>query len=277
MTSNRTEKDFAGQELRSKSFVGMDLSYADFRGAILKECTFEGCDLSFADFSQADLYRVNLSNTRLYVTQFRGADLTRTEFTGANLYGIKLFDADVTRAVFDRIVTTEKVANSPSEFEMASEVYNTLKRAFRSHGEIDIAANYYFRQRVCKRKSYTNKFKGFLELLFLDWLVGYGEKPERSIYWALLWIFLFAGLYLVLPFFGSGVYATVSNGSQQLLSNICQFPLALVFSISAFVGADLLGWEQYGVARLIMPMEALIGYTMLAIILISFSRKIVRD
>lgn len=275
--AERTENDFSSQDLRGQSFVGRNLSKANFRGAILKNCDFTGCDLSFADFSNADLYRANFSSAKLYVTLFRGADLTRADFTNAKLYGIKLFDSDVTRCRFDPIVIEERTAKSSADYEKAAEIYNTLKRALKEHGEIIRAAHYYYRQRVCQRKSKSSRLVRALELIFLDWLIGYGEKPIRSVYWSAVWIILFSIVYLLLPHLGIGAVINTAHSSYEILSSVHHIPLAIEFSIIAFVGADLIDWDVIGIARLFTSLEALIGIIMLSIILIGFSRKIVRD
>lgn len=274
---NLKDRDFSGQDLRGQTFVQKNLSNANFRGAILKGCDFSGSDLSFADFTDTDLYRANFTNARLYTTSFRGSDLTRANFTNAYLYGIKLFNADVTRSIFDHIVKEEKIAKSHEEFGKACDVYNTLKRSFKEHGEIEISARYYYRQRLCQRKSNHNPFSRLLNLVFLDWLVGYGEKPARSIYWTAVLIVIFALVYILLPNFSLGSVSNQQSNPETLIDSIYHFPLALEFSIAAFSGADLGGWEVKDVARLLISLEALSGIIMMSIVIIGFSRKLVRD
>ena len=264
-------------DLRGKSFANEDLSGAEFKGSILKNCNFSGCDLSFANFSGADLYKADFTNSRLYVTLFRGTDLTRANFNGADLYGIKLFDADITDVQFDKIISTERKAKSPKDYERAAEVYNILKRVIKEHGEYGIAAHYYYRQRVCKRNSKHNRFARVFELIFLDWFIGYGEKPVRSIYWSMLWILLFSITYLIIPLFGLGILSNINDGILEELSTIYHIFFTIEFSISAFIGADLSGWGMNGIVRFLASLETLIGIIMIAITFIGFVRKIVRD
>ena len=140
-----------------------------------------------------------------------------------------------------------------------------------------MAAHYYYRQRVCQRKSNPSRLVRLLDLIFLDWLVGYGEKPLRSVYWSAFLITLFSLVYLVLPHFGMGAIINTVHNSNEMLCSVLQIPLALEFSVTAFVGADLVGWDVSGATRFITSLEALIGEIMLAVILIGFSRKLVRD
>jgi hypothetical protein len=260
--------DFSGQDLRGTSFEGLSLKHANFSASILKNCNFKNCDLSFADFSNADLYRADFSNSTLYVTSFRGADLTRASFTDADLYGIKLFNADVTKTQFDTTIREEK------NYEKAVDIYNTLKRVYKEHGEITLSANYYYRQRVCQRKLKKYGLCRLIDLVFLDWLVGYGENPERSIIWSVLIIVIFAFIYLSLPFWDLGALLSENKLLHLSVRNV---PLALLFSVTAFVGADFVRWDIIGCGRFFATMESLLGMILVSIILIGFARKIVRD
>jgi len=270
-------KDYSGKDFSDQQIPHGDLIHANFQRGTLRRCDFSSRDLSHADFSDTDLYRADFSGSKLYTTIFRNADLTRTVFTKAQLYGIRISGADVTRSIFDRIVYEEVIATKPEDYEKASDVYITLKRAFKDHGDIETAAHYYYRQRVCQRKSMPNKFRRFFELLFLDWLIGYGEKPVRSIYWSAVIIVIFAMSYFLLPFAGLGSFVNKGSDCVKAISSFCPMLHALEISMTAFAGADLVDWSLVGLARPIISLEGLIGAIMLAIILIGFSRKIVRD
>jgi hypothetical protein len=269
-------RDFSNQDLRDQPIPNINLIGANFRETILKRCDFSEHDLSFADFTNSDLYSANFSGANLYATVFRGADLTRADFCNAKLYGIKLFDVDVTRARFDRIVHEERTARTHSDFDKASEVYNALKRAFKDQGEIGIAAHYYYRQRVCQRRAKPNRIAALLDLIFLDWLIGYGEHPIRSVYWSIFLIVSFALIHISLPHFSAGGVFYTFDG-ERVLSSIWDLPLLLGVSVTAFVGADMSGWRLTGLSRWLISPETLLGTIMLSIILIGFSRKIVRD
>jgi hypothetical protein len=175
---------FAGQDLRDEPIPQVTLIGANFEGAILKRCDFSKRDLSHADFRDADLYRAVFKETNLYTTNFRGADLTRADFRGARLYGVNIYDADVTRAVFDETVIEEK----DGDFSKAADVYITLNRVLKENGDVERAAAYYYRQRVCQRRTRASQLSALLERIFFDWLVGYGEKPIRTVYAAILTI-----------------------------------------------------------------------------------------
>lgn len=287
--SDKTEKKqssiiFEGKDLRDSIIPIIDLKGISFRNSVLKRCDFSDRDLSFADFTDADLYQANFTGAKLYSTIFRNSDLTRANFTNSNLYGIKLFDADVTRATFDKFVTEERNAKTRQDYSKASDIYNTIKRSLQNHGEITNAAHYYYRQRVCIRKQYPNHLVRFLEYIFIDLLVGYGEKPIRSIYFSLTVICVFSLIYISLPNINLGavinnqnhlISAQIiqQNDTLQSISSVFQ---SLEFSITSFSGANVIDWKLVGIARPIMSIEAFIGVILISIILIGFSRKIIR-
>jgi uncharacterized protein YjbI with pentapeptide repeats len=262
---------FAGQDLRDEPIPQVTLIGASFEGAILKRCDFSKRDLSHADFRDADLYRAVFKEANLYTTNFRGADLTRADFRGARLYGVNIYDADVTRAVFDETVIEEK----DGDFSKAADVYITLNRVLKENGDVERAAAYY-RQRVCQRRTRASQLSALLERIF-DWLVGYGEKPIRTVYAAILTIVACAPTYLLLGHASPGSVQDLGGAAPENLQTLGKLPTALELSLIAFVGADMNTWRLTGWARTLMAVEALLGVILLAVILIGFSRKVIRD
>jgi uncharacterized protein YjbI with pentapeptide repeats len=230
-------------------------------------------DLSHADFRDADLYRAVFKEANLYTTNFRGADLTRADFQGARLYGVNIYDADVTRAVFDETVIEEK----DGDFSKAADVYITLNRVLKENGDVERAAAYYYRQRVCQRRARASQLSALLERIFFDWLVGYGEKPIRTVYAAILTIVACAPAYLLLGRASPGSVQDLGGAAPENLQTLGKLPTALELSLIAFVGADMNTWRLTGWARTLMAVEALLGVILLAVILIGFSRKVIRD
>ena len=107
---------------------------------------------------------------------------------------MNIYDADVTRAVFDETLIEEK----DGDFSKAADVYITLNRVLKENGDVERAAAYYYRQRVCQRRARASQLSALLERIFFDWLVGYGEKPIRTVYAAILTIVACAPTYLLL-------------------------------------------------------------------------------
>jgi len=209
----------------------------------------------------------------LYTTNFRGADLIRADFQGARLYGVSIYDANVTRAVFDETLIEEKDA----DFSKAADVYITLNRVLKENGDVERAAAYYYRQRVCQRRARASQLSALLERIFFDWLVGYGEKPIRTVYAAVLTIVACAPTYLLLGRASPGSVQDLGGAAPENLQTPGKLPTGLELSLIAFVGADMNTWRLTGWARTPMAVEALLGVILLAVILIGFSRKVIRD
>lgn len=247
------DMNLIGADFSSRS----DLRNANFKGAVLKRCKFDGCDLSFANFDGADLYSASFIDSDLYSTSFKNADLTRTNFSNAHLYGIKIFGTDMTRTIFDSIVREEKEKDYPK----AEDVYNTIKRAFSENGNKEASAKYYYRQCVAKRKQMKGITR-FINWLFADLLIGYGERLSRCLLIGLLVILSFSILFFLKT--GGG---TLVNYIECLLNSFATF----------FGFNQVYVSEKYFTLGLIYSLEQFIGYFLIALALIGITRKIVRD
>ncbi|HEX6371328.1 MAG TPA: pentapeptide repeat-containing protein [Longimicrobium sp.] len=269
--------DFSNQDLRDQIIPDIDLQNANFKNAILKRCDFSGRDLSFADFRGADLYRADFRNAKLYAATFRDADLTRADFRNAELYGFKIYGGDVTNTVFDKIVFDERVAQGHEDYEKACQVNNMIKRTLKDHGDVELAAHYYYRQRVCQRKTKQQWYIRAFEYVFFDSLTGYGEKPARSIFWAAGLLCVFAFAFILLPNLGAEPIVDSTAVQPKPLSSVADYPRALELSVTAFVGGEIAEWDLSALGRTLISAEGLLGWVMLSVIVIGFARKLVRD
>ena len=247
--------DFSNKILMNSDFSNRDLTRADFSNSIMKNCSFSNSNLSLANFENTDLYKACFDGSTLYSTQFRNADITRATFHNAKLYGIKINNVDVSRTRFDRYVYDNDKTKE-------RDIYQTLKTAFKSHGQMELAAHYYYLERVARRKCMKYGFKRAIDYLFLDKMIGYGEKPFRTILVLIITIITFFAILLMRS------YSTpnISYWDVFLTSISMIFIGGAIGSASEIPNIVQLG----GVARII-------GYILISISLIGFSRKIVRD
>ena len=74
-----------------------------------------------------------------------------------------------------------------------------------------------------------------------------------------------------------GSVQDLGGAAPENLQTPGKLPTALELSLIAFVGADMNTWRLTGWARTPMAVEALLGVILLAVILIGFSRKVIRD
>jgi uncharacterized protein YjbI with pentapeptide repeats len=89
------KKDFSGQTLIEKEFMGAQLEGANFSDANLRGTVFRGSMLSGANFHGADL-----SDVIMYTTDLTNADLTDANLTAVMLLQTNLDGADITGADF---------------------------------------------------------------------------------------------------------------------------------------------------------------------------------
>ena len=232
----------------------MDLTRANFKGAVLKRCSFKNCDLSLASFDEADLYKADFTGAILYSTSFHASDLTRADFRKAKLYGAKIYGAEVTHAIFDEVIDEELTG----DYTKAEDIYNTIKRAYAENGIKEISAKYYYKECVARRKKKKGLYR-FLDWLFADLIIGYGEKLSRCIAICGFIILGFGFLYYVLSGF-TALWDSVLTG------------------ISLFFGFNSVGFfAQTMTFDTIFTVEQILGYFFIALALIGVARKIVRD
>jgi len=140
-----------------------------------------------------------------------------------------------------------------------------LNRVLKENGDVERAAAYYYRQRVCQRRARASQLSALLERIFFDWLVGYGEKPIRTVYAAILTIVACAPAYLLLGRASPGSVQDLGGAAPENLQTLGKLPTALELSLIAFVGADMNTWRLTGWARTLMAVEALLGVILLAV------------
>jgi len=174
--------------------------------------------------------------------------------------------------------------------DWAEDTYRTLKVWHTQAGIYDIAAKFYYREMEVKRKfaqgQIYERFKeskkwNFLRFLFREkdfgnwvrlWIYrltcGYGEKPWRVVVWGISVLFGLALLY----FFLRGV-SPYTLTAQAFLSSL--YYSAVSFTALGygpwFTASSVRGWTQ-GVGAA----EAIIGVFMIALFLVTFTRKMTR-
>ncbi len=238
-----------GAYLRSANLQAANLRVANLRGAHVSDANLQGADLRWAGLVGADVSHANL----------QGADLRRADLRGASLSDASLREAKLDGARWGDYVLGEE---SRGEFREGSSVYGTLKQHHTEAGMYDIAGEFHYREMEARRKlAWAQRRRSHaFGLNALRLLYGYGERPERVIYSAAA---IVLGLALVHWLFG-----TVAGG----------FLDALYYSAASFTALGY-GWarEPQGWAgRFLGVGEALLGVFMMALFLVTFTRKMTR-
>ena len=287
------QANIQGARLEDADLRGAILAYANLREAVLFGAKLPAAILLNADLQRAELICANLQGARLSQANLQGAklttaDLTGADFAGADLRGVHLAlanlrDVNLEGAIWGDYVLGDELATF---FVWAASVYRALKQWHTRAGMYDIAGQFFYREMEARRKSawrqeplprgvprdvgvQVRSRLGLSErqlpyavaMNALRFLYGYGERPERVIGWA---AGIILGLALVHWLFG-----TVSGAFWD----------ALYYSAVSFVALGYGEWapEPQGWAgRFLGVGEAIMGVFMMALFLVTFTRKMTR-
>jgi hypothetical protein len=193
-------------------------------------------------------------------TNLQRADLSWADLRRARLAWANVRDANLEGANWGDYTLGEEMAGG---FGVAASAYRTLKRWHTQAGMYEIAGEFHYREMEARRKLAwkERRLPYALSMYLLRFLYGYGERPERVIGWAAAIVF---GLALVHWLFG-----TVTGG----------FLDALYYSAVSFPALGYGAWapEPQGWAgRFLGAGESFIGVFMMALFLVTFTRKMTR-
>jgi len=221
------------------------------RKAILYGARLEGVNLSFAKLEGIDLSFAHLEGADLSFAYLEGADLFSTEYSPET----KLADVEWGNYV---LCEEEKLRLGPIE-----NPYRRLKQWYTNAGMYGIAGKFFYREMEVKRKSQKWKKEPHLKLWswVLRLLCGYGEKPERAGISAAVVIFGLAVAYYLLGTFSSSSFIDT-----------------LYYSVVSFVALGYGSWapQPIGWAKYMGAAEAVFGVFMMALFLVTFTRKMTR-
>lgn len=308
--ANLIGTNFYRSDLRRTRFNLTNIQGAYFWRANLCEASLKSVNATNVRFGYTNLSRVNF-----YGADLNGADLLYADLTGAQLKLARLSNAvlieiqlgegiiqeseEAYHDYFVRWYTNDlpeeaRLSDLALRYRDASEIYMNLKNGFLSSGRYREASWAYIKERQMRRatflprqaKSYygqtTATNPGFLKwrwgwfylkysLLWLaDWLTdltsGYGERPLRTLWVALAFIFVFPLFYWL-----SG---QVRLQTGDTLSGLDY----LIYSLGAFSTMDFSRFETTGViAETLASIEALLGISILALLMFALGNRISRS
>ncbi|MBI4180926.1 MAG: pentapeptide repeat-containing protein [Chloroflexi bacterium] len=272
-----------GAILWEANLEGANLGFANLKGANLlvanlKRCYFananlEGADLGESHLEHANLFQANLEGANLWQAHFESAILVQTNMRGANLTLASLTGACLVWAQFsddtefagtdwgDYILGEER----NGDFTLAKESYWRLRHWHTDAGLYDIAGEFFFREMTARRKAmkwWPNPLnRAFSKLVSV--LCGYGEKPERTVVSAIVIIFGLAIAYHLWGYF---------------TANASSFWDKLYYSAVSFTAVGYGNWapQPTGWAKGAGVVEAFLGVFMMALFLVTFTRKMTR-
>jgi len=279
--------NLASANLSKARLLWADLTRAGFRFSNLSSADLYGADLSEADFSGANLVKAQLSGAYFLNCRLEGIDLRSpdgfAECDSRTFFG-RTTANKTTAWLFDKRVMEEQELGPYHAMNTCSEI----RLCFRDNGLFHKAAIYYeqeeyWRTRVKLRGSLKDKILGALRLFFFEWMIGYGERPQRIIGWSVVAVVLCALIFLgcgyeceVSPrIFGTVKCSVFAPFSSEAWGN---FFRCLRFSIENFT---TLGFSKMqpaeGVSHWVASLEGVVGVLFVALATVTWARKAIRD
>jgi hypothetical protein len=251
---------------------GLDLGIIDLSESYLNGANLEGARLWGALLIETRLIGANLKGTNLRDAHLWGAKLFGVELEGADLRYAELWGAYLRYTEFPHNAKLEEVdwgkkyflgEEVEGSFEEAEATYRRLKIWHTEQGLYDLAGKFFYREMEVKRKTQSWKKEPHLKLWswILRMLCGYGEKPERVVISAAVVIFGLAIAYFLWGSFSSSSFADT-----------------LYYSVASFTALGYGQWAPQPTewAKGMGAAEAVLGVSMLALFLVTFTRKMIR-
>ncbi len=268
----------------SKLTGGMRLVRADFRGTKFKRTNLKG-----ANFWRSDLTGVN----------FRGAGLEDVRLEETKMQSVSLYLARLQNTLFDaRQLQGAIWEEEAGRVREARAAYRALKNNFSGIGRYGDASWAYIKERQMGKKMHwppsracecypeelaaaaadgssrilhlARFYSRHLALHLTDWIVeltcGYGEKPVRTLVWALAVVLIFPVLYWL-----SGGIVSVNVSTLTWLDY-------MNYSLGAFTTIGFARFEtETWVAETLTSLEALLGISGLALLMYTLGNRISRS
>ncbi|MFC1920997.1 pentapeptide repeat-containing protein [Chloroflexota bacterium] len=303
---------FENSRLAYANLEGAEFPFSHFEHCDLSRANCRNADLAFTFFIGASLIDANLEGTRLTSAFLEGASLSLAHLEGASLGGVKFSDdTKLGNVDWGNYILGEEKRGA---FPFVAETYRRLKQWYTNAGMYDIAGEFYFREMTARRKNFRwgnipkfinekyaminlervleentdvrledykeidqdsfEKYSKFGFFVFpkrpLSWawsklvslLCGYGERPLRVICWAASSIVGFAIIYFII-------------GS---IWEWAAFWRSLYFSVVSFTALGYGSWVSVtsDAIKALGATESYVGVFMMALFLVTFTRKMTR-
>ncbi len=298
------EANFFRAEFLDVNFTGSHFQgKASFQGscfqedAIFEQAVFAG-DVQFSDVSfleEADFRSVQFCKEAF----FRGTEFTGTaNFSGSNfqknldlanakIQVMRLFDAvfagqiDLHNANFARLEVRWPTLCQHLAYDGAA--YLSLAKNFRNQEWFEDADDCYYHYRRMSQSGKTLVFREKM-LIKINWSklldavawisCGYGVRPRNTVFLSCFLIILFALLFWM----GDGIVVEPLNGAGSSIApqESLNFLDNIYFSAMVFTAKTQVKWFPVGVFRYLATVEAVLGWLLLALFLVTLGRTMIR-
>ncbi len=291
-------------DLHDASLRSADLYYTDLKKARLWRADLREAIADNANFWGASLYRVHFGNTRmvgaiLTDTQLVGANLSEVRLTRQSI-GSHILQEQSKQYLSYLYWDSPKLKQHELDklfvrrLERAREIWAELFNSFLSHGYYDDASWAHYKERSLYRQMHATRHARlyfgnnlpanmtivswrwwwfYLQYL-IKWLFlwgselscGYGERPFRAFWWALVIILVYPPLYWL----SGGVVLTDGNTLTWL--DYLNYSLG-AFATVNFVRFGTINWQ----AEALTSIEALLGISTLALLMFALGNRVSRS
>jgi hypothetical protein len=289
---NKSQSIPPGKDLRGINLASIEIPQGlNFSRFYLSGANLEVTDLSSVNFSFAHLEYTSFNGTVLNRTIFKSAHLVRTSFIGANLDNVILSEAIIEGYPLGshRMFMEDGFKDFSSSYgfiDKRSVFYNLIKTKYKHLGKYDEMIPFHTMEMRAKRDEKFIKEKEILEdqkivikrkktllwyseKIFFDICFGYGEKWYRVFITAMCIVLLFSFLYM----FSAPLK---SNWGPEITTSL--WLDNLYFSAVNFTNLGSQDWLPGCAAhRVMMSMESITGLFLITLIIVIFTRKMIRE
>lgn len=297
-------RSFSNSNILGCNFSNSHLYYAIFNNSMISSCDFSNAGLYGADFENSNVRYQNFTNSNIEKANFKEVKFLRPVFKNTILnedtdFGIisgwNIFEPKnaairtenlINEKKDDDYTMYDKFKDKEDEYLHVSKIYRDLKLAAKAQGLNSLAGNFHFREHKAICKSYRHS-KGkrvtYLWKLCSDLLIGFGEKPFRTILVALFSIILFALIYLFMGFeYSNNQESSIINRDfsislNEFIPTIKDFFSSLYMSVVTFTTLGYGDSHPLGITRLFAAVEALTGTILISLFIATFTRVTIRD
>jgi len=297
--ANLARTDLEGAHCWQTIFYEADLHASNLRGANLGKANLRRSDLYGTDLRDTYLVGAQLQEANLCEAQLKGALLSAESIGASIIQETEMQYEEYFKRPYIEPETRRRYRGQHirRRFLEAKEIYRTLKNAFIESGRYDDASWAYIKERQMEKKThwppsrarfcYSNELEDmpigglgrwrrllnfYVRHLFAyiaDWLAeltcGYGERPLRTLMWALATIFIFPFFYWL-----SGGIVSAEGAALTWLDY-------LNYSFGAFT---TIGFSNFAavtpLAQTLTSIEALLGISLLALLMFALGNRINR-
>lgn len=247
------------------------------------------------DFSESDLYRANLRGAHLFNLRLNHgslmkanlceANLHRANLCDTNLLGLKLHDAKLDYVDCGEQLLQEKLASEHARkgentaavdnYEQSEEIYRNLRKCAENQGLFTLAGKFSYKELIMRRRLMPRYSLRRVFSKVVDLLCGYGEKPENTILFSLLLIFVCSvGYFFFGVNFNDGVLRF--DPAASVSDNAVTFFMAMYYSVVTFTTLGYGDITPFGVTRFIAVVEAFLGSFTIALFVVVFVKRMAR-